>query len=108
SSGTPGTDDTGTADSGGTTAAESSTGGGDLCGDAPGDDACTVCAKAMCCEAYAACYGDPDCVCAVDCIIETGDYPTCLGRMCNMPDPTPAMNIGICYGTTCAVECGFG
>jgi hypothetical protein len=82
--------------------------GGASCDAAPEDDACTACAKANCCEAYAACYGDADCVCAVDCIVETGDYATCLGPMCNGPDPAPAMDIGICYGTTCAADCGFG
>jgi hypothetical protein len=82
--------------------------GGASCEAAPGDDVCITCAKANCCEAYAACYGDADCVCAVDCILETGDYATCLGPMCNEPDPAPAMDIGICYGTTCAADCGFG
>lgn len=99
-------------DDGTTTAAdEGSSGagsGGEACAPVDGDDACTACAKAMCCDAYAACYGDADCVCAVECILETNDYETCLGPMCNMPDPTPAMNIGICYGTTCAADCGFG
>src|SRR5688500_4836287 len=92
----------------GTVGDESSTAGADLCAPDGADDACTTCAKTMCCEAYASCYGDPDCVCAVDCIIATGDYATCLGEMCNMPDPAPAMDIGICCGMTCAADCGFG
>lgn len=91
-----------------TSAASGTTGSGDLCAAAPEDDVCTTCAKAMCCDAYAACYGDPDCVCAVECILETGDYETCLGPQCNMPDAAPAMDIGICYAATCAADCGFG
>lgn len=79
----------------------------DLC-DPPDADPCIACAQANCCDAYTACYSDPDCVCAVDCILATGDYATCLGPMCNSPDPTPAMDIGLCYGMTCAAECGFG
>jgi hypothetical protein len=115
--GTTAADDGGTTvvDDAGTTAVDDAattddadSGGGELCAPAEGDDACITCAKAMCCDAYAACYGDPDCVCAVDCILETGDYEVCLGELCNMPDPTPAMNIGICYGSTCAADCGFG
>jgi hypothetical protein len=105
-------DDDGTSASGavddGTTAVSSESGGSALCEAVDGDDACIACAKAMCCDAYAACYGDPDCVCAVECILETMDYETCLGPMCNMPDAAPAMEIGICYGTTCAGDCGFG
>src|SRR6185503_1473047 len=110
---TPGSSDDGGATSSvdGTTIAatdDGSTGAADLCLPADDDEPCIACAKAMCCDAYATCYGDPDCVCAVDCILATNDYPTCLGEMCNNPDPTPAMDIGICYGTTCAAECGFG
>ncbi|MBK8241616.1 MAG: hypothetical protein IPK74_39415 [Deltaproteobacteria bacterium] len=91
----------------GATAQGSDSGGTDLCAPLPTDDACVACAKQQCCDVYAACYGDPDCACAVDCILETGDYATCLGTQCNMPDPTPAMDIGLCYGTTCADACGL-
>lgn len=103
-------DPTDVSTTGDTTAADDASTSGapaDLC-DPPDADPCIACAQANCCEAYSACYGDPDCVCAVDCILETMDYATCLGPKCNSPEPTPAMDIGICYGTTCAAECGFG
>lgn len=108
---TDATEDSGTTDDptdAETSADSGTTGSGDLCAAAPEDEPCATCAKSMCCDAYAACYGDPDCVCAVECILESGDYQTCLGPKCNMPDAGPAMDIGICYGTTCAADCGLG
>ena len=78
--------------------------GADACAPAAEDTACYTCAKEMCCAEYAECAADPDCLCAVDCTLMGGDPFGCLG-MCNDAPQEPAMNLGICMGTTCAADC---
>ena len=88
---------------------QSGTTGGpaDLCAPDPEDTACYACTKEMCCEDYAACAVDPDCLCAVDCTLAGGDPFGCV-EQCNNPRVPPAMNLGVCMGTTCAVDCTGG
>jgi hypothetical protein len=91
-------------ESGTGTGSESGSGAGDVCAEDPTDTECFACTKEMCCDDYAACAADPDCICTVECGLMGTDPAECL-KMCNNPPPGPAMALGICAGTTCMSAC---
>lgn len=103
-SGEPSTTTAADPSSSGDTPSSSDSTGADACAPAAEDTACYTCAKEMCCAEYAECAADPDCLCAVDCTLMGNDPFGCL-RMCNDAPQGPAMNLGICMGTTCAADC---
>jgi hypothetical protein len=90
--------------SGSGSGSESGSGAGDVCAEDPTDTECFACTKEMCCDDYAACAADPDCICTVECGLMGTDPAECL-KMCNNPPPGPAMALGICAGTTCMSAC---
>lgn len=93
---TTGVDSTGTpaTDSGGTDTGATGTGGG---------MECEMCIEAECGDEIAACTGDMDCTCWIDCINMGNDQGACFG-MCG-PPPKTLGAVADCIDAECTDEC---
>ena len=77
-----------------------------VCGLTPIDDACSSCAKEMCCEGLEACFGDPECACVLTCVAMGNDAAACH-MQCNLPEPNQTFGMYItCVQQNCGEVCG--
>lgn len=106
-----GTGGGGTGGGTGGTAGTAGTGGsgGEFTCEQLGDDTCSTCVKASCCDEAEACYNDPldQCIPQLECLAEcTDDYETCKSTCDAGNFNVPYNEYILCTETNCFDECG--
>jgi hypothetical protein len=74
------------------------------CDTQPGDNECTACSRAMCCDAVTACLADKTCACLWNCNRATGTGMGCLAS-CGTPSASLTAAIDSCDAASCAGKC---
>jgi len=93
-----------------TMATSGSTGGGSTTGEPVkacmpdgGDTECVQCLKQDCCEVYAACEANAECLCVLECHAEGEDITSCLASGCGFSGETLALQP--CTAVDCRGAC---
>lgn len=70
------------------------------------DSDCDVCIKTGCCDSYAACQDQPNCMCVLNCANDEQTAEVCAGR-CNVTADEIANVLTVLNGEnqTCTVQC---
>jgi hypothetical protein len=74
---------------------------GGACEPAPNDDECTSCLKDNCCDAFTACFSDPDCACMATCLQEGNDPQVCAPQCMVNGFPPELQGLAACMMQSC-------